>query len=442
MSLWKSALTPRVFRRVVALSYLQAMVGSIFGASTGGMFLTGYALKLGATKPQIGLLTTIPMWCVGVQLISSMVVEGGASRRRLTFIGSLLNVSAWLLIILLPYAIGGAATDVRIGVLIAIVTFAAAFGQFAGNVRGGWVGDLVPSAFRGTFFGRMALFGGIIGMVFAVLEGTFLDFVKGMGLEAFSWLFAFGMIFGLINAFLFIPQPDVAMERHVHGADFWKLLRSTLGNRRLLGVMAFGMMWFGQMIAWPFYVVYMLQDLQMPYLGVGLVNAAQISFILLSSPFWGRVVNRYGCKPVLIVCSITFVAWTLAWMPMTSARMVYMFVIPMHFFCGMAAGGVNVGLNTLLYKSTTSAGRSMQLAVYAIVVAAFSSPMPTLGGYLPGLMAWLGYAVDLRFVFAVSVLFTLGATTAACFLREDGAASVRDLLRNLPGHVRHPSTLR
>ena len=188
-------LSSYAIERAVRLSYAQAMLGAIYAASTGGMFLIGYALRLGAGNVEIGLMSTIPMLCVGVQLLSAAVIERGVSRRALTLGGALLNVAGWALIILIPYCLARASSTVQLTALIGIITLVTLFAQVSGNARGSWVGDLIPESYRGTFFGRLTMYGGIIGAVFALVEGRFLDAVKHSGIGAFSWLFAFGMLF-------------------------------------------------------------------------------------------------------------------------------------------------------------------------------------------------------------------------------------------------------
>ena len=137
--------------RAIRISYAQAMLGAIYGASTGGMFIIGYALKLQASNVQIGLMSSIPMLCVVVQLLSSALVERGISRRWLTVLGALLNVSGWILIILIPYVAARAPASVKIGGLIGIITLVTLFANISGNARGSWIGDLIPAQYRGTF---------------------------------------------------------------------------------------------------------------------------------------------------------------------------------------------------------------------------------------------------------------------------------------------------
>ncbi len=430
------SLPPQTIERAIKLTYAQAMLGSIYAASTGGMFLIGYALRLGASNVQIGLMSTIPMLCVLVQLCSSALVERGISRRRLTIAASLLNVAGWAFIVFIPYMAKGAPAWVRVGALITVLTLVTLFGQIAGNARGSWLGDLVPADFRGTFFGRLTMYGGLIGILFALGEGTFLDLVKGLGVGAFSILFLFGMLFGFLNTALFVPQPDLPTTRHASAGNFLALVRETFANGALVALMIYVMFWSMQGVAGPFYTTYLLRDLHMPFLGIGALNAATMVTLLAFSPFWGRMVNRYGCRPVLIACTAVIVPLPLVWLGLTTPMAVYCVIIPLNLLVGFFVAGISVGINTLVYNITPSAGRSVQLAVYSIVVVLMAAPMPTLGGHLPDWLATLGIHTDLRATFYASIPFVACSAIAACFLKDPGSSHTRELLRKLPGHLR------
>ena len=424
-------LPPGAARNAVRLSFAKSMLGAIYGASTGGMFLIGYALKLGATNVQIGLMSTIPMLFIGVQLAAAAFVERGVSRRWLTFVAALLNVSGWALIILIPYAAAHVSPATRVGLLIGVITVVTLFAYISGNARGSWIGDLIPARFRGTFFGRMTLYGGIVASLFAILEGGFLDIVKEHGLVAFSVLFGFGMIFGLINAFLFLPQKDVPVQRHESSTNVLQMVRDTLTNRQLMWVALFATLWSLQSVAGPFFATYMLRDLKMPFFGVGIVNAFFMVAFLTSGPFWGRMVDRWGCRPVLTACTTTIGLVQLAWLWVDSAARVYRTIPVVNLLAGFVVGGVSVALNTLVYKVTPAAGRAVQLAVYSIIVVLLAAPMPALGGHLPDWLSRLGLAHDLRYTFYAAGFFMLASALVARRIGEPGSRRARHMLRDL-----------
>ena len=424
----------REIERAISFSYAQAMLGAVYGASTGGMFLIGYALMLGAGNVQIGLMSTIPMLCIGVQLAAAAWVERGVSRRRMTVVAATGNVLGWLLIILIPYVLAGASPHAKIEALIAVITVVTIFAYVSGNARGSWVGDLIPAQFRGSFFGRMTMYSGIVGAIFAIVEGRFLDTLKHMGVGAFSCLFAFGVVLGLANAALFLPQADVPIQTQ-GSRSFRHHVKETLRNGPLMTVMLFALLWSMQMIAGPFYSTYMIRDLKMSFLGIGLVNSVVIVAMLLSGPFWGRMVDRYGCRSVLTACSFTLGILQLVWLWVDSAATAYRVIPIVNVVAGLSISGVSVALSTLLYKITPSAGRSIQFAVYSVIVTLAVAPMPVLGGHLPSWFSRIAPGADLRITFCACVPFLLAASWVARRIQEPKASRTRDLLRSLPSHV-------
>jgi hypothetical protein len=428
--------------RAVRFSYAQVMLSAVYVASTGGMFIIGYALKLGANNAQIGLLSTVPMLCEVAQLISSMVVERGYSRRSLSVLGSVLNVAGWLFIIMLPVAGARLSAEFRIFALIGIIALVTVFAHLASNARASWIGDLIPPRRRGTFFGRAIMYAGIIGAMFAIIEGLFLDRVKGMGMSAFSWLFVFGMAFGLASAMLFVPQPDIPLRRDDSDSGFAKQVRQTFSNSALMVVVLYAILWSMQAIAAPFYATYLLRDLKMPFVGVGIINAVATITALTSSPFWGRIVDRYGCRPVLVLCTAIIIPMPLAWIWIRNAQMAYAIACPVNLLGGFVVAGISVSLSTLIYKVIPAIGRSVQLAVYSIVVVLAVAPLPTIGGHLPDWLNSLGIGADIRCTFYVSAIFILLATLMARRIHEPDAAHTGDMMRNLPDHLRRPESLK
>jgi hypothetical protein len=374
-------------------------------------------------------------------MVSAALIERGASRRKMTVAAAFATVMCWAPVIMIPYVLRDAAPGVRVAALIAMITLVTLFSHIWSNARAAWLGDLIPAAWRGRFFGRVNMYAGIIAALFALAEGAFLDAVKKMGIGAFSWLFGFGMVFGLLTTALFVPQPDVPAAEHESGGRLRHLLREAFGNRQLLLVVAFGLLWSMQAVASPFFATYMLRDLKMPFLGVGLVNSVVMLTFLLSSPFWGRVVDRYGCRPVLIASAGAIAPTFLIWLVIPNSHAAYIALPPVNLFLGFWIGGISVAINTLLFKVTSGRGRSVQLALYSIIVTLGAAPFPTIGGYLPSWLNALGIKADLRCTFYAASAFILAAMFAARCIREPASSATRELVRNLPAHLWKPATL-
>jgi MFS family permease len=196
-------------------------------------------------------------------------------------------------------------------------------------------------------------------------------------------------------------------------------------------VALFAVLWSLQMVAGPFYATYMLRDLHMPFLGVGIVNAFFMVAFLASGPFWGRAVNRWGCRPIITVCAGILGPVQLTWYWMDSPGRIYAVITAVNLVAGFVVGGVSVALNTLIYKVTPAAGRSVQLAVYSILVVLLAAPLPAIGGHVPDWLSAFGLARDLRYTFYAAGLFVALSAVVSRLIREPDSCRAREVIRTL-----------
>ena len=421
---------PEQVERAIRLSYAQMMLGAVFAASTGGMFLIGFAMSLGADNVVLGLMITVPACFVVCQFMAAWLIQRGFSRKKMTVLFSFVTPLCWMLIASIPLLGGAMGRAARLTVLIAVIAAVTISGQFVGNARGSWVGELIPAKRRGSFFGYCAMFGGIIGAVFAVIEGRFLDFVSSRGLVAFTALFLFGCVFGLVQAALNLPQPDCALPGGRDSGSFLSHVRRTVANRpfrRLAlvhAVVALGG------IAAPFNAAYCLRDVGLSYFGLGLLNAIGTAAALLTSPLWGRVVDRVGCRPVMLVGLLVMAPCAGVWLfiPPGASLRAYRLLPWTNFLAGLGSAAWSVAISTMMYKLSKPEGRAVQFATYSVFIVLVSAPMPLLGGWLVDGLQAAGWAVDLRLTFYLWAMFVLAAAGLARRLREPGAMLTRTML--------------
>ena len=113
-----------------------------------------------------------------------------------------------------------------------------------------------------------------------------------------------------------------------------------------------------------------------------------------------------------------------------------MIIGPVNLLVGFISSGISVALNTLIYKVTTPAGRSMQLAIYAIIVVLLSAPMPWIGGHMPGWIKSLGINTDIRCVFYITILIYGAAALVARKIVEPDSLGTREMVLDLPSNIR------
>ena len=421
---------PAQVERAMRLTYAQMMLGAVFGASTGGMFLIGFALAMGADNIVLGLLMSVPMCLVVFQFLPAWLVERGVSRKKVTVVFAFLAPLFWFLIAAIPLLGGSLSKTGRLGILLGVICLVTFSSQFAGNARSSWLGELIPAERRGRFFGYCTMFAGIVGAVFAILEGRFLDFVSTHGLLAFTALFLVGAAFGLAAAAMLVPQPDCPLPGGAGKFPFMAHVRATFRNRELrLLAFVHAIIALGN-IAGPFGPAYCLRDVGLSFFGLGLLNAVSTAAVLIASPFWGRLADRFGCRPVLVLGLCILAPTSCVWLfvPPHSPHMAYLLLPWTNFIGGTGGAGVGVAISTMIYKLSKPEGRSVQFATYSVFVTLVGMPMPYFGGWLVSHLQAAGYPVDLRITFWLWSLFIAAAAALAWRLKEPQSVGVRALV--------------
>ena len=330
-----------------------------FSITTSG-FLTAFALVLGASNLQIGILAALPFAMQVVQIPSIWLVEH--FRRR-----KLIAVSAWLpaQLLWIPMALIPVFMDVpgksAITVLLLLMTFRGILSAVCNTAWNGWIRDLVPQTILGQFFSRRLALATVMGMVFSLGAAFFVDFwqervVTQDMVLGYVYVFLFGAIFlGLASPAMMSLIPEPLMQPPpIPQVSLRERLLAPVRDKNFRRLIQFLFFWgFASNLAIPFFAVYMLVRLGFPLAWViGLSILSQIFNIIFLS-VWGHYVDRFGSKAVLSVCVSIYLLVILGWIFTTMPEQ-YFLTIPLlfilHIFAGIATAGVNISVATIGLK--------------------------------------------------------------------------------------------
>src|SRR5580698_6036637 len=105
----------------------------------GGVFLTAFALRLGASEVQIGLLVaTTPLASV-VQLAGSWAIERTGRRKRICMIASWISRLLWVPILLVPLVCTGTSPHRQIWYITVLLIVSSLFGAIGGHAWLSWI---------------------------------------------------------------------------------------------------------------------------------------------------------------------------------------------------------------------------------------------------------------------------------------------------------------
>jgi MFS family permease len=165
------------------------------------------------------------------------------------------------------------------------------------------------------------------------------------------------------------------------------------------------------LIAGPFFVLYMLQDLHLSYFGYGGWLAAGLLGQFLTLQAWGQFGDRFGNKALLSITGFTVPFLPMLYLVSTNLG----FLLAVNFFGGVIWAGLALGLQNYVFDSVRPEDRTKAIALYSTVNAVGWSVGALLGSWLverlPARIEWAGVilqpASNLPFVFFLSGVLRL-----------------------------------
>jgi MFS family permease len=394
-------LRPAERRRAQQLMIAEGMVWTVMYVCILGVPLTGWALALGATAWQIGLLTTIPALMRLAQIVAPRLMRPGQGRKRMALLGLVGARVFNLPIMLLPLVAWAAPgwNPALFGVLLGIVTVYNALDAIGVVGWMSWATDVVPLAERGRYWARRGMLAGLVNLLAAPIVGWVLDMGRGWSAGptwagqphplVFALVFAVGTAAGAITAWLLGQTPHApAAVTPAPGEGLLRPIRRAMSDPTLRRYITARTTWsFGVWLALPFVNVYWLKTLGLDFTTVTLLTAGQTLLNLASLTMWGRAVDRWGCRPIVIL-STALRATSLALLAVTTTGTPWLWplLLGQVALAGLGDGGLQLSVSTLLMKLTPRADPAY-FAAFNTITGLTAALGPLLAS---ALLAWIG----------------------------------------------------
>ncbi|WBY00365.1 MFS transporter [Ramlibacter tataouinensis] len=356
---------------------------SLCGAFSGGVILVAFALTLGATPLQIGLLAAIPFLAQASQLPATLLIERVRLRRRI----GVLSVTAARLVILatavLPFIGGGFALTALIGAQVLIATFNAV----GGCAINSWLHQLIPHERLGHFFSRRLFFGTALACVGTLIAGRMVDAApRGQPMYAYAAAFALAGLAGFVSSWHLGRAPEPAMSAGAPAGRALERLRQPFTHPNFRRLLIFLAAWtIASNFTAPFLTVYLIEQLGYP---VGTVTSLWVTSQVsnaLTLYLWGRLSDRLSNKGVLAVALPVHFACVLALVfvdAVSGARGQLGLLYVLHFVMGIATGGIALATGNLGLKLAPQGEGTVYLAAIGLASAVAGGIAPVLAGAL------------------------------------------------------------
>lgn len=431
-------LSPLKIRRGLSRSILAGTVGVVFFIVAVGQILTGFALRLGANSVQIGLIGALPLIVSPVQLLAAVLLERRGKRRPVWMITTVVHRAVWVAILAIPFVVHPVPSMKAVWCLILLLLVSWGFAAFSTPYWQSWIADLIPEGKGGEFWGRRTSLCTASAMISLVLLSRLLDsFPDERKFVGFALVFGIAVILGELDLIIHwgVPEPRMVMrERRPTVAE---ALRLPFTHKHFRGFIIAQGAWFAAVFLMaPFVNVFFLENLQLSYLTISVLNAVGQLAIVGSSHAWGFVTDRFGSKPVQKMCYALVAAYPLALVLCTKTNAMWV-LVPASFVAGVANAGASVANMNLLLGLPPREGKSMYLAAYNSIVQIPGAIAPVLGGLLVRSIGdrvfWAdGVALDaLKVLFLVSAVARLAVLPLLNLVAEVSDRSVGYVVRQM-----------
>lgn len=417
-------------RSTLSLSSLEGMAGELVAATAGGAVLVGWALHLGCGPLIIALLGALPFVAQVLQFPSAWLTSTlGSQRVAILGLGAGRLLPA--LLAFLPFLPAGLVTK-RI-VLLVIAALASGLSVVGSNGWTAWMGDLVPSQIRGRYFGKRLSLVTISGAAGALAAGLLLDGATRGGTReiALASLAAVAGLAGVTTVFLLLRhKAPPARSTPTKGFDLAATI-AALRDPASRPYLRYQLAWNASIgVSSAFFAVHMLQNLKMGFALVALHGAATAAIRVAIAPLWGRLVDRFGARPILVVCSFGLFLVPLIWLLPTRNAFLLPLAIDVVLAGSLWAGHALASFELPLAVAPTHR-RPYYLAAFA-TAGGIAFALASVGGGLLAqqapkhLVLWGQPLLAVHLLFLLSAAGRILAAPLSLWIREPGAVSMTE----------------
>lgn len=454
------------------ISTIEGCFATVHMALTGGIYPLGFIMLLGANEFHYGLLAAIPPLVNIIPVFTSVFLSRISSRKNVTAVTGIVSRFIWIIVPFIP-CFFVKSTALMLFFVIYGISWASL--AISGNVWTSWMSDLVPEKVRSTYFGRRNMYVTIVSFGITLAAGYFIanfqldkndpshviDISKGIGkffmnifpftdeimtqfgnsyktLEfiGLSVLFIAGAAASLMSLFYILRQPEPAQQTFPSQEPFsWKEYRKDKNfNNLLLFIVLWG---FLNGFAGPFWGAFQINNLSLTYKSIALMSLASQVARIIFIPIWGRLIQRYGNKPVML-----FTVYFGVFHPLMYIVASPDFPLPIwwdYISSGIIWGGLELALFNMLLGVSPQRGKEVYYAIFSCFanVAAASSAM--LAGSLASIIQSYNVQVAGMCYQQILFLWTSVARLAVLFwimkLTDTGAKPITVMVNDISQQV-------
>jgi MFS family permease len=378
------------------------------------------------------------------QLFAPLFIERARSRKKvcLRFFGvarSLRVAIAFLLLLLLtplkPYYV--------FIYFLAEMTMGA-FGAVAMIGRLSWVADLVPEGELGDFWARRQMTSHVLGLLLPLLAGLAVTAWQSRyptlpgALPVFVALYMLSGLCSIGSWICFTLAPEPPFQPDPQGPRLVRSLRKPLSDPEYRPLVLFRFLFsLSGGLALGMASAYLIQVLDVTAGAVSAFQALGTLVGLYTMLFWGRMTDKFGCRPVLLVGNFAMGLFHLSWVFV--GRSTWWLAGPLYLLF-LFQSSLQPAMMTVASKLAPVAGRPAYLAAQSVAAHLGWAVGPLIGAGLaasldrlaPGGVLGLH---SLQAVMALAGLMRWASLATLARLREPGGRTLGRVIQVFAGHA-------
>lgn len=342
-------------------------------------FLALFALGLGATPSQIGMLTAFPNLLGNIlQIPAGLLAERMEDKRILPAVGGFLNRSTWLALAFFPFLFP---PEQRVAIVILLATFRITAANLGVPAWTALQANLIPRSIRGKYYANRNVVLNTSALLATFLANRLLrlDFPLN-----YQIIFALASILGITATIVFLripfEQPPVKarignQSYRVVAKNFWSEVKE---HKDFMSYSRSSLIWnFGVSLASSLFAVHFVDTMGGHPGSWAVFAATNIATQILIQRYWGRLADMFGQKNVMSFSGIGAVAVPLLWWVAPTLW----FPIVINIVNGIGWGGYNLAAFNLLLEITPDDNRSLYVGVYNTLMGFATAAGPLVGGF-------------------------------------------------------------
>lgn len=338
-------------------------------------YLSLYLLAFGASASQVGLLSSLSSLFASLAFFpGARLAERVASHKRLVLVtgGGIARLSL-LALAAVPFVTSGSA---GVWLVIALASFRGFWGYFAMPAWTALTAEVVPSGMRGRYLASRNFGMGLASLAMMPIAGFLIDRYSGLSGWQVVWVVAF--VAGALSTLCYARIPEPARRRRaVARPESPGFFREIAADRNFALYLVSVIVWnLGLNAAGPFFNVYLVSELHASTSLVGIIAAIPAITGLAGTLAFGRLMDRFGTKWVMVLNGLLIPLLPLAWVAVTAAWQVTF----INLFGGIIWAGYGLATTNMVMVMAPADRRARYAAAFhtATFLAAFAGPL--LGG--------------------------------------------------------------